>query len=139
MGPASFNYSYVIGEGCVTGVDGDKWYGGFEDSVFEQHVLDFIRESPADAQPVFIFWAPHIVHTPLQVPEPWLQKFDFMKATDKDTHERQIYHSMVHFADAAVGNVTQKLKEDGHWCVCVCVCVCVCRTVLSPTQFLIQK
>lgn len=40
-----------------------------------------------------------IVHTPLQVPEPWLKKFDFMKASDKDTHERQIYHSMVHFAD----------------------------------------
>ncbi len=61
MGPASFNYSYVIGEGCVTGVDGDKWYGGFEDSVFEQHVLDFIGESPADEQPIFIFWAPQCV------------------------------------------------------------------------------
>ena len=61
MGPASFNYSYVIGKGCVTGVDGDKWYGGFEDSVFEQHVLDFISESPADEQPIFIFWAPQCV------------------------------------------------------------------------------
>jgi|EP01043_Picozoa_sp_COSAG02_P085337 hypothetical protein len=43
-----------------------------------------------------------IVHTPLQVPEPWLKKFDFMKASDKDTHERQIYHSMVHFADVRI-------------------------------------
>jgi hypothetical protein len=58
MGPLSYNHSYVIGEGCTVGVDGDHWYGGFEDSVFEQHVLGFIEESPADAQPIFVFWAP---------------------------------------------------------------------------------
>jgi hypothetical protein len=52
----------------------------------------------------------HIVHTPLQVPEPWLKKFDFMQASDKDTHERQIYHSMVHFADA----VRQPIHSLAH-------------------------
>ena len=64
--------------------------------------------------------------------------FDFVEATDKATHERQIYHAMVHFADAvrwrcfaahsvsltlesvttdwqAVGNVTTKLKQEGFW------------------------
>ena len=137
MGPANYNYSYVVGKSCTLGPQGDRWWNGYEDSIFQQHVLQFIEEStPSD--PLFIFWAPHIVHTPLQVPEEYFRMFDFVEATDKATHERQIYHAMVHFADAvswrcfaahsvsltlesvttdwqAVGNVTTKLKQEGFW------------------------
>ena len=99
MGPANYNYSYVVGKSCTLGPQGDRWWNGYEDSIFQQHVLQFIEEStPSD--PLFIFWAPHIVHTPLQVPEEYFRMFDFVEATDKATHERQIYHAMVHFADA---------------------------------------
>ena len=55
--------------------------------------------------------APHIVHTPLQVPQHFLDKFAFMEQTDKPTHNRQIYHSMVNFADEAVGTAISKRKS----------------------------
>ena len=38
----------------------------YEDALFQQHVLDFVAEHDP-AAPMFLFWAPHIVHTPLQV------------------------------------------------------------------------
>jgi arylsulfatase B len=39
--------------------------------------------------PYFLFWAPHIVHTPLEVPPSFFAKFAFMEDSDKPTHERQ--------------------------------------------------
>ena len=47
--------------------------------------------------------APHIVHSPLEVPPSFFEKFGFMEETDKPTHERQTYHAMVDFADDAIG------------------------------------
>ena len=89
------------------------------------------------AQPYFLFWAPHIVHTPLQVPDEFFQKFAFVAENDKPTHERQTYvntrdlsiasmyinpiscfyryHAMVDFADAAIGNFTAAIKAKGMW------------------------
>ena len=54
-----------------------------------------VVENHPPSSPLFLFWAPHIVHTPLQVPQHFLDKFAFMEETDKPTHNRQIYHSMV--------------------------------------------
>ena len=34
-------------------------------------------------EPLFLFWAPHIVHSPLQVPQQYIDKFDMIHATDK--------------------------------------------------------
>ena len=99
---------------CVPGAKGDDWYDGYEDSLLEQEVLSTIAEHDA-ATPLFLFWAPHIVHAPLQLPEEWIDKFAFMQGTDKPGHERQRYHAMVHFADAMVGNVTSALKAKGMW------------------------
>eukprot|EP00967_Tisochrysis_lutea_P025174 scaffold28979_cov33-Tisochrysis_lutea.AAC.2 len=50
---------------CMPGPQGDHWWGGYEDALFEQHVLAFIEAHDA-ATPMFLFWAPHIVHSPLQ-------------------------------------------------------------------------
>ena len=99
---------------CQPGPEGDTWYGGYEDSLFEQQVLDVVAAHPATS-PLFLFWAPHIVHTPLQVPQPFLDKFTFMETTDKPSHNRQIYHAMVNFADEAVGNVSKAMKAKGLW------------------------
>ena len=68
--------------------------GGYEDALFEQQVMEVVEKHPPSS-PLFLFWAPHIVHTPLQVPQHFLDKFAFMEETDKPTHNRQIYHSMV--------------------------------------------
>ena len=52
-------------------------YGGYEDALFEQRMLDVIeRHEPS--QPLFLFWAPHSVHTPYEVPGPFMERFDFI-------------------------------------------------------------
>lgn len=99
---------------CMPGPQGDHWWGGYEDALFEQHVLAFIEAHDA-ATPMFLFWAPHIVHSPLQVPKPFLDKFDFMAATDQPQKTRQTYAAMVNYADTMVGNVTRLLKRKGMW------------------------
>ena len=54
--------------------------------------------------------APHIVHTPLQVPAEFLHKFDFMAPTDKKMHQRQIYRESA-------------LRCCLRWCSCSwCLC-----------------
>ena len=49
-----------VANGCDGGPLGDHWWGGYEDSLFEQHVIQTIRTHDA-ATPLFLFWAPHIV------------------------------------------------------------------------------
>lgn len=98
--------------GCDGGPRGDHWWGGYEDSLFEQHVIQTIQEHDTDI-PLFLFWAPHIVHWPGQVPQAYLDKFEFIVPTDQVGAKRQTYHSMVRFADDAVANITAELKAKG--------------------------
>ena len=65
-------------------------------------------------------YAPHLVHSPYQLPDDWLHKFDFIKAktgADADTAKglRQVYAAMTHYMDSVVGNVTAELKAVGAW------------------------
>jgi hypothetical protein len=44
---------------AVSSSAGDHWWGGYEDSLFEQHVVAAIeRHDPRGASPLFVFWAP---------------------------------------------------------------------------------
>jgi len=42
--------------------------------------------------PLFLFWAPHIVHAPLEVPAEFYEKFGMITPTDREGNSRQIYH-----------------------------------------------
>ena len=83
--------------------------------------------------------APHIVHSPLQVPRAYLARFGRVGQTgDNRNHARQIYAAMVSFLDDAVANVTAGYKAAGLWDNTLLVmasdngvCVCVCRLVPS--------
>ena len=57
--------------------------------------------------PLFLFYAAYLVHGPLEVPDKYLQMFNFID--DKDC---QYYHAMV---DNIVGNLTTALKKRGMW------------------------
>jgi hypothetical protein len=57
----------------MPGPEGDKWYDGYEDSLFEQHVLKVVEDHDPSV-PLFLFYAPHIVHAPLQVPRHYYEK-----------------------------------------------------------------
>ena len=53
-----------------------------------------VLETHDAARPLFVFWAPHIVHSPLQVPRAYLEGFAAAGPTDNHNHARQIYAAM---------------------------------------------
>eukprot|EP01060_Flectonema_neradi_P010788 TRINITY_DN1786_c0_g2_i2.p1 TRINITY_DN1786_c0_g2~~TRINITY_DN1786_c0_g2_i2.p1 ORF type:complete len:411 (+),score=85.51 TRINITY_DN1786_c0_g2_i2:550-1782(+) len=82
----------------------------YEDTLFASRVMKAVDTWKEEDPPLFIFWAPHIVHEPLQVPQPYVDKFAFI-----NDPPRQMYHAMVNFIDTAVGNVTDLLRQKGMW------------------------
>ena len=84
----------------------------YEDLIFKTHVLDTINGHDRSV-PHFYCWAPHIVHSPLQVPDEFLDKFDFMKGKTVGNQQwwRQLYMSMVNYMDTAIGEVVSSLKQ----------------------------
>ena len=88
---------------------------GFEEAQFEERVLGIIAgHSPST--PLFLYYPMHLVHSPLCVPEGYLEKFSFIKdADDNINHDRQYVAAMVHYLDDVVGNVVQALKDAELW------------------------
>jgi arylsulfatase B len=83
----------------------------YEDGLFESTVLRRISEHDP-ATPLFLMWALHIVHAPLQVPRRFLEAY---ASVATDDWRRQRYLAMVSYMDAAVANVTGALKARGMW------------------------
>jgi arylsulfatase B len=84
----------------------------YEDGLFEAEVVRSIENHDGAKAPLFLFWSPHIVHAPLEVPERFLRRFDGIAADD---WRRQRYLAMVSFMDSAVGNVTTALRNAGMY------------------------
>ena len=76
--------------------------------------------TPKHAHPLFLFYAFHLLHTPLQIPEKYLEKMDAVVAAAGgapfDTSNRRKYAAMALYLDEAVGMVVRG-------CVCVGACV----------------
>ena len=92
----------------ATGVNGtgpDK----YEEALFAERVLQVVTNHNSST-PLFLYYAPHIVHSPYQVPDRYLEKFSFI-----DFKPRQIYAAMVKYLDDVVGNLTAALKKKGLW------------------------
>ena len=81
----------------------------YEDDLFVSHLLATINASDP-TQPLFIFWAPHSVHQPYQVPSAYVEKFDFI-----DVPSRRLYAAQVNYIDTQVGRVVEALKARGLW------------------------
>jgi len=82
----------------------------YEDELFTNRVIAAIDERTD--QPLFIFWAPHIVHVPLEVPTKY---YDMFAGMQDSMWERRFYHALTYYIDEAIGNVTQKLQDEGIW------------------------
>ena len=72
----SRNCSQANQSGCV-----------YEDQLFADRVMAAIQPDP---KPFFVFWAPRVVHSPLEVPQKQLDHFGFI-----DDGARRVYHAMV--------------------------------------------
>ncbi len=81
----------------------------YEEALFRDCVLNAIKNHDVST-PLFLYYAPHIVHTPLEVPDKYVQKFSFI-----DDQHRQYYHAMVNYLDDVVGEVVAALKDRGMW------------------------
>ena len=81
----------------------------YEEGLFKQKLLDVVNNHDPST-PLFLYYAPHNVHGPLQVPDSYLNKFSFI-----DTKNRQLYHAMVNYLDDVVGELVNALKKKGLW------------------------
>ncbi|EGD73972.1 arylsulfatase B [Salpingoeca rosetta] len=87
----------------------DAPIGTYEEHVFRDHALDVISKHDAST-PLFLYYASHIAHAPLQVPQAYLDRFQHIPDPIRRT-----YQAMVLAADDVVGNITAALKAKGMW------------------------
>jgi len=93
----------------------------YEEHIFKTRALEIINShntSNVDS-PLFLFYAPHLVHGPLEVPEAYKQRIQHL-VTNRggkkiDTLNRLIYAAMVLYLDDAIGEVILALKAKHMW------------------------
>lgn len=67
-------------------------------------------------QPLFLFWAPHIVHGPAQLPKSAFEALDFIEAANgPGARARQNYLGRVKYIDAAFGRLVAHLTQRGMY------------------------
>ena len=81
----------------------------YEEGLFKERLLEVVKNHDAST-PLFLYYAPHIVHWPLQVPQSYVDKFSFIPNSD-----RKYYHAMVKYLDDVVGALVSALKARGMW------------------------
>lgn len=106
----------------------------YSEFLYQTELLNII-ESHNPADPLFLFYAPHVAHCPLQVPKEYYDKFDFMTddeglcsiQTVQDEHPidpnhldlkyrcRRQHAAMIMIMDEVVGNLTNALQKKGMW------------------------
>jgi arylsulfatase A-like enzyme len=87
----------------------------YEDALFESEVRRIVAQHPLP-KPLFLFWAPHIVHGPAQLPKAAFDALDFIGASNgPESRNRQNYLGRVHYIDAAFGRFVTQLKTRGMW------------------------
>jgi arylsulfatase I/J len=80
--------------------------GTYEPEIFLNRTLQVIRQHPQNI-PLFLVHAFHLVHTPLEVPEAYLLKFEFI-----DNELRQRYAAMTKYMDDTIGTILSALKKQ---------------------------
>ncbi|CAE7034873.1 Arsb [Symbiodinium natans] len=92
--------------------------GCYEEHLFKERVLEIIREHKVE-EPLFLVYAFHLVHVPLQVPKIWLHEIDHaVKAAGGlpfDSENRRLYAAMTLYMDYAIGKVVEALKNKGMY------------------------
>ena len=86
----------------------------YEDALFLQRALNIVSDFDQETDdPLFLFYSPHIVHEPLQVPKEWLEKMDTL-TNDDEFDDRKRYLAMVQYMDSAIGNLTDAIQVNGN-------------------------
>ena len=83
--------------------------GVYLEDVLRDHSVNAIKAHDP-AQPLFLFHSFHLIHTPLQVPQRMINKFNFV-----EYGARGMYAAMVAYADEIVGDIVDALKTKKMW------------------------
>ena len=87
----------------------------YEEHIFKAKTLDIINAHDTSS-PLFHFHAFHLIHTPLEVPNSYLDKVDAMIAPfEFDDAARRNYSAMVYYMDEVVGEIVDALKAKDMW------------------------
>ena len=81
----------------------------YEEALFEERLMQIVTNHDPST-PLFLYYPAHLVHAPLEVPDRYVKKFDFI-----DDQARQNYSAMVKYLDDLIGNLTSALKQRGMW------------------------
>ena len=76
--------------------------------LFHQRVKEVI-DSHDPKQPLFLYMAFQNVHNPIQAPDEYVNKYNFIKQK-----MRRVHAGMADILDEAVGNITKMFKEKGY-------------------------
>ena len=79
----------------------------YEEQLLADHAVRAVEEHD-DTAPLFLYWALHLVHMPLQVPDAYLARFD-----DVPDEPRRFMTAMVRYADDEVGRLVDALERRG--------------------------
>jgi arylsulfatase I/J len=91
----------------------------YEDALFESEVQRVVQNHPLD-KPLFLFWAPHIVHGPAQLPETAFEALSFIEDADgPSAKNRQNYLGRVKYIDSAFGRLVATLKARNMYANCL--------------------
>ena len=86
-------------------------YGVWEETLFGRRAQKVIAEhDPSAGSPLFLYYASHVAHAPLQVPDLYYDQFSEIE--DEFT---RTYHAMLLGLDDIIGNITSALKAKGMW------------------------
>lgn len=92
--------------------------GCYEEQAFRERALDIISGHDTTER-LFLFYAFHLVHTPLEVPMAYLQKIDGIVhdagGVPFDSRQRRLYSAMVLFMDETVAAIVAALKDKHMW------------------------
>mmetsp|Transcript_31017 Transcript_31017/g.78481 ORF Transcript_31017/g.78481 Transcript_31017/m.78481 type:complete len:544 (+) Transcript_31017:82-1713(+) len=81
----------------------------YVEEMFTENTLGILdRHDPAE--PLFLFHSFHLIHTPLQVPKAWEDKFSFL-----ENPYRRKYAAMASYMDGVMGQIVAKLQAKGMW------------------------
>jgi len=83
--------------------------GTYATNAYVDRVKEII-DSHDPKQPLFLYMAFQNVHNPIQAPDKYVNKYDFIKQ-----RMRRVHAGMADILDEAVGNITKMFKEKGLW------------------------
>eukprot|EP00756_Hemistasia_phaeocysticola_P054128 Hpha_TRINITY_DN30070_c0_g1::TRINITY_DN30070_c0_g1_i1::g.21442::m.21442/K12375/ARSI_J; arylsulfatase I/J len=79
----------------------------FEDDMFAERVVDIISGHNVTAGPLFLFWATHGIHGPLECPDATLDKF----VDVVPYKQRRMYAALTNHIDTLIGNAVSALHS----------------------------